>query len=72
MAVLAVLKAGGACFPLDPKYPGERLAYMLEDVQAKVVITEKGLLPDAIPAGCEVLSLTEKRKSCPASPRSSL
>ncbi len=60
VAVLAVLKAGGACVPLDPKYPGERLAYMLEDVQAKVVITEKGLLPDAIPAGCEVLSLTEK------------
>ena len=60
VAVLAALKAGGACVPLDPKYPAERLAYMLEDVQAKVVITENGLLPDAIPAGCEVLALSEK------------
>ncbi len=33
VALLAVLKAGGACVPLDPAYPKERLAYMLEDSQ---------------------------------------
>ena len=60
VAVLAVLKSGGACVPLDPNYPAERLAYMLEDVQSPLVITAKGMLPEALPPGCEVLLLAEK------------
>ncbi len=44
VALLGVLKAGGACMPLDPDYPAERLQYMLEDSQAPVVITNKSLL----------------------------
>ncbi|MDF0731695.1 amino acid adenylation domain-containing protein, partial [Pseudomonas entomophila] len=51
VALLAVLKAGGAYVPLDPDYPAERLAYMLEDSRAQVLITEssvlEGLTPDA-------------------------
>ena len=38
VAVLAVLKAGGAYLPLDPAYPRERLAWMLEDAQVPVLI----------------------------------
>jgi amino acid adenylation domain-containing protein/non-ribosomal peptide synthase protein (TIGR01720 family) len=38
--LLGVLKAGGACLPLDPAYPAERLRFMLEDAGAGVVITE--------------------------------
>ena len=38
-ALLGVLKAGGAYIPLDPSYPGERLAYMLEDAKAAVLVT---------------------------------
>ena len=60
IAVLAVLKSGGACVPLDPNYPAERLAYMLEDSQAPVVISAKGMLPDALPSGCQVLFLADK------------
>src|SRR5437899_10622828 len=41
VALLGVLKAGGAYVPLDPSYPRERLAYMLEDSGAAVVISEK-------------------------------
>ncbi len=41
VAVLAVLAAGGAYVPLDPTYPPERLAYMLADSQAPVLLTNK-------------------------------
>ena len=40
VSILAVLKAGGAYLPLDPAYPGERLAYMLENSHATLLITE--------------------------------
>ncbi|MBD2360529.1 amino acid adenylation domain-containing protein [Anabaena minutissima FACHB-250] len=44
VAPLAVLKAGGAYIPLDPAYPGERLAFMLEDAQAQVLLTQTKLV----------------------------
>ncbi|TDJ74247.1 amino acid adenylation domain-containing protein [Pseudomonas putida] len=43
VAVLAVLKAGGAYVPIDPDYPRERQAYMLEDSDAGLLITEQAL-----------------------------
>ena len=39
VAILGVLKAGGAYLPLDPAYPQERLTYMLADTQAQVLLT---------------------------------
>ena len=49
VALLAVSKAGGAYVPMDPAYPKERLAYILEDSAAPVIITEKRL-EDVLPA----------------------
>ena len=43
VALLAVLKAGGAYVPLDPLYPKERLAKILEDSHARVMITQEEL-----------------------------
>jgi amino acid adenylation domain-containing protein/non-ribosomal peptide synthase protein (TIGR01720 family)/FkbM family methyltransferase len=43
VALLAVLKAGGAYTPLDPDYPSERLAFMLRDAQAPVLLTQRRL-----------------------------
>ncbi|HEY0078606.1 MAG TPA: amino acid adenylation domain-containing protein, partial [Pyrinomonadaceae bacterium] len=43
VGVLGVLKAGGAYLPLDPEYPQERLAFMLEDARARVLLTEQRL-----------------------------
>jgi amino acid adenylation domain-containing protein len=39
-AVLAVHRSGAAYVPLDPRYPAERLAFMLEDSGAQIVITD--------------------------------
>ncbi|NJM19925.1 MAG: amino acid adenylation domain-containing protein [Richelia sp. SM1_7_0] len=44
IGLLAILKAGGAYVPLDPSYPTERLAYMLEDSQPSVLLTQQYLL----------------------------
>ncbi|WP_399199403.1 amino acid adenylation domain-containing protein [Streptomyces sp. WAC 06725] len=41
LALLAVLKAGGAYLPLDPDYPADRLAYMLDDARPVCVITDR-------------------------------
>lgn len=43
VSLLAIFKAGGACVPLDPAYPAERLAFILQDTRAPVVLTQKGL-----------------------------
>jgi len=55
VALLGVMKAGGACLPLDPDYPDERLAYMLEDSQAPVLLTQPGLMPRLGNANPEVV-----------------
>ncbi|MGX1567923.1 AMP-binding protein, partial [Streptomyces sp. NPDC055509] len=43
VAVLAVLKAGGAFLPIDTDYPGERVAFMLEDAEPVCVLTTGGV-----------------------------
>lgn len=50
IAALAVFKAGGAYLPLDPAYPLERLAFMLNDAQPRVLIARKSLFAD-LPQG---------------------
>lgn len=47
ISVLAVLKAGGAYLPLDAELPPERVSFMLEETQAKMLIVQKGLEQNA-------------------------
>ncbi|AKT42433.1 glycine adenylase [Chondromyces crocatus] len=44
VGLLGILKAGGAHVPLDPSYPSERLAFMLEDAAAPVLVTQRSLV----------------------------
>ncbi|MEH2068927.1 MAG: amino acid adenylation domain-containing protein [Nostoc sp.] len=44
VGLLGILKAGGAYLPLDPNYPQERLSFMLEDAQVRVLLTQQPLL----------------------------
>jgi amino acid adenylation domain-containing protein len=43
VGLLGIFKAGGAYLPLDPDYPKARIAFMLQDSQAKVLVTEEHL-----------------------------
>ncbi|MFD8008563.1 non-ribosomal peptide synthetase, partial [Streptomyces mirabilis] len=49
VALLAVLKAGGAYLPVDPGYPAERIAYLLEDARPVLLVTT-GRVREALPA----------------------
>ncbi|MCM0593872.1 MAG: amino acid adenylation domain-containing protein [Gloeotrichia echinulata DEX184] len=44
VGLLGILKAGGAYVPLDPNYPQERLHFILEDAQLKVLLTQEQLV----------------------------
>ena len=57
VGLLGILKAGGAYLPLDPSYPPERLAFMLEDSRAPVLLTQSSLV-DELPAyGLRIVDL---------------
>jgi amino acid adenylation domain-containing protein len=57
ICTLAIMKAGGAFLPLDPNYPAERLKFMLNDAQPRVLIT-KSELADRFGRGlCEIISI---------------
>ncbi|HEU5349502.1 MAG TPA: amino acid adenylation domain-containing protein, partial [Ktedonobacterales bacterium] len=45
IGAIAILKAGGAYVPLDPTYPDERLAFMLRDINAPLLLTQRTLRP---------------------------
>lgn len=50
IGMLAILKAGGAYLPLDPAYPQERLAHMMQDAQVPVLVTHRAAQATLQPA----------------------
>ncbi len=59
IAVYAVLKTGAAYVPLDPQLPTKRLQYLLDDAQAKLVLTRGDQLPADLPCPCPKLDVNE-------------
>ena len=68
VGLLAILKAGGAYVPLEPTYPRERLAGMLDDVDADVIITRHALRAHLPSRTCQWLLLDEPAPAADTSP----
>ncbi len=73
VALLAVLRAGGAYLPLDPTHPPDRLAYMLADSGASVLLTQESLAGLFQGFGGEIVALDTAEvqgavAGCPLSP----
>jgi aspartate racemase len=57
VGLLGILKAGGAYVPLDPGYPKDRLAFIMADTRAAVLLTQAGLITDLPESRAEVVCL---------------
>ncbi|NMO13898.1 amino acid adenylation domain-containing protein [Pyxidicoccus fallax] len=69
VVLLAILKAGGAFVPLDPTYPRERLAYVIQQSGAPLVITRSHLRRAVLPEGTHTfVCLDEASEAIAASP----
>ncbi|WP_444993821.1 amino acid adenylation domain-containing protein [Aliikangiella sp. IMCC44359] len=65
VSILAVLKAGYAYVPVSPEFPAERINFIIDDVQASIVITQSCLLEnmqEKLPSICEQAKLIEADK----------
>ena len=61
--LLAILKAGGAFVPLDPAYPPQRLASMLQDAQPRVVLTKQRWLEKLSASEAELVCLDRESET---------
>jgi amino acid adenylation domain-containing protein len=59
VGLLGILKAGGTYVPIDPQYPRERRAFMLQDSSSPVIVTEAAQAPDLVVPNTKVVLLDE-------------
>jgi amino acid adenylation domain-containing protein len=62
VALLAVLKAGGAYVPLDPSDPPRRLAFMVEDARAGILVCDHQVMSPTVPDGLASVNLDTDRE----------
>jgi amino acid adenylation domain-containing protein len=59
ISLLAVLKAGGVCLPLDPNAPISRLAHILEEAHASAIITSAGIVPESLSPTRKIILISD-------------
>ncbi|TYZ51954.1 non-ribosomal peptide synthetase, partial [Ralstonia solanacearum] len=59
VAMLAIVKAGAVYLPLDPNYPAERIAFMLDDARPALLLTASAVQADLHAAGLRQLRLDD-------------
>jgi len=63
VGLLGILKAGGAYVPLDPRYPMARLAFMIENTQMRVIVTQRALVQRLPSCRAKVICLDTDEES---------
>ena len=59
VAMLAILRSGSYYVPLDPDYPADRIAYMLEDSRAQMLVTETAIVNELPTESVQVICSDE-------------
>jgi amino acid adenylation domain-containing protein len=69
VVLLGVLKAGGAYVPLDPAYPRERLAFIIEDAGAQLILADRAVRDRLPNDGAPVIDLADAAPKIAAQPQ---
>ncbi len=60
IALLGIFKAGSAYVPLDPAFPNERLAYIVQDTRLAILFTQKSLVKKCVGLGVQTICLDDQ------------
>ncbi|MBN2862736.1 MAG: amino acid adenylation domain-containing protein, partial [Bacteroidales bacterium] len=69
ISIFGILKSGAAYFSIDPNYPGERIAYLIRNSRAKIILTEKCFIENSKalnPGETEYIDLQTFLEDCTA------
>ncbi len=72
IGILGILKTGAAYMPIDPSYPSERIAYMLADSAAAVLLTHENLVKNLPAQETRIISLDHVAKTITSKPKTKL
>ncbi len=68
VAILGIHKAGAAYVPLDPGYPADRIAFMLDDSQAQLLVTQESVLGELPESRAEIICIDRDWSAIAAQP----